>query len=454
MKSLLKFAASLFAAHPLNPLDRELLDFSEGKAWTVGDAHHGTLLLGSPGKGKSVASRTLLYGFFKRGYGGLVNVVKPSLTADVLAIAEATGRTRDVIVLRPGGAHRINPFGAVPGPSDAAAMIGEVCDAQSCAAGGSGIENAGEWRGQRDMLLTHLCVVCEHLHGTVDSAHLQELFESVPYTVAGRDDPAWRRDKVLGRLLSEVGASPPGPLAASLRFLTVTFPAYPDRTQGSIRSMVTLAFHDLTRSPLAELFSGEPTVSMDEVLNHRKILVVDVPAMSSTGGRAANAILQYAFCKSAKTLSRHTDAFLFADECQECIGRELMQSLSLFREYRISTVLITQNIAVLNARLGKAQGEELLELLSTMAFLGQGDAGTREWAARHIGKRWKTRYTDTRSDGKTSTSSTRVLEDKVHATEFADLRVGESIVSYNGKHWRAKWPKSPEGRGGTVRAVR
>ena len=442
MKPLLIAANKQLVGKPVSPLKRGLLKFSEGRVWTVGDSHLGTLVLGSPGRGKSTMSKTLQMAFLRRRFGGLVCVVKKSAGIEFIETAKIAGREKDVVTLGGKSPHKLNVFEAVPHPTDMAAMIGEVCDmvhaAQSQKTGGA-IDSY--WITQRDMLLHHTGILARDVFGIFDAQTLKNLVDSLPHNRAEFIDPVWRERSVLWRaVLHQEKLIPSRERAAAVAYLTIEFPALPEKTQGSVRSMVSGALHYLCQSSIAEVFGGKSTIKISEVLNHRKLLVVDMPALDSLHGKIANLLVMFCFCKGARSIDRYTDAFLMVDECQELPCRELMQSLAVLRDRRVSTVLLTQNLGTLNAGLGKQHGENLCELMETIVALGQSHADTREWICRHIGKEWKWRDTHTTSGGKRSTTRTREEVEKVSATKFAELDVGESIVSFKKDHWRAKWP--------------
>lgn len=448
MRRLLLAANRALVGKPVSPLSRPLLKFSAGHEWTVGHSHLGTFGLGSPGRGKTTMSKTLMLAFLKRGFGGLVCVVKASATADFLAAAELAGRRDEVVVLGRHSPHRFNPFEEIQNPVDVATLLGEVCDMVQASQGQSpGTTTDGYWITQRDMLLYHLCIVGAAIDSAMDAQGLKSLLSGMPQSRAEVQDPGWRERSALWRALQKLGEGTPiaKEHTAAQAFLTEEFVGFPDKTQGSIRSMVSGALHYLGMHPISEIFGGDSTVSMSEVLNHRKLLVVDLPALESLEGKIANLLVTFCFCRAAKrSIERLTDAFLLIDECQELPCKELMKSLAVFRDRRISTVLLTQNLGTLNSGLGKQNGENLCELMETIIALGQSHADTREWLTKHIGKHWKTRYSQTSSDGKRSTTSTREEVDKVSPTKFAELDVGESIVCFGKHHWRAKWPETPK----------
>ena len=132
---------------------------------------------------------------------------------------------------------------------------------------------------------------------------------------------------------------------------------------------------------------------MRDLLHAGKVCVMAMPTQGSelggvspTEGRIANAILQFCFCRAATQTARDSNVFLISDECQETVTRELVRQLSVLREFRVATVLLTQNLAVLDARFGRAAREGILSNLKTKVFLQQHHAETREWAAQQIGK--------------------------------------------------------------------
>ena len=158
--------------------------------------------------------------------------------------------------------------------------------------------------------------------------------------------------------------------------------------------------------------------------------------------------------------------FLISDECQETVTRELMRQLAVLREYRTTTVLLTQNLAVLDARVGRDAREGILGNVTTKIFLQQNHAETREWAAQQIGKAKFMRTSETThwGKGKPQHSETRQLvEDwRVAPAEFAKLKTGgtpndyivESIVLKGGAAWRARWHQTKPGKNGTVKIAK
>jgi len=172
----------------------------------------------------------------------------------------------------------------------------------------------------------------------------------------------------------------------------------------------------------------------------------------------ANAILQFAFCRAATRSERICDAFLISDECQETVSRELMKKLAVLREYRIGTVLLTQNLAVLDEKIGEQAREGLLGLMSTKIFAKQSHAATRQWATEQIGKHQidmvsRTRGSSSGGHSHSGRSTQLVWEDRVPALDFAKLRQGETVCLRGAEVWRARWHKDCPGKGGTAKII-
>ena len=242
-----------------------------------------------------------------------------------------------------------------------------------------------------------------------------------------------------------------------------------ERLQSSVAATVSGVVEYLRRQPLAGLFSGVSTFTMHDLLHAGKICVVGMPTQGSRAlgispveGKIANAILQFCFCRAATQAQRESNVFLISDECQETVTRELMRQLAVLREYRTTTVLLTQNLAVLDARVGREAREGILGDIKTKVFLQQNHAETREWAAQQIGKAKFMRKSETTTwgKGKPQHSETRQLVDDYRAApaEFAKLKTGgpqnnyvvESIVLKGGAAWRSRWHQLKPGKNGTV----
>lgn len=455
MNPVFRFLERIFIGREPNSLDLPLLAFTKGRTLCRRDFHKGLLVLGSPDSGKTTLARTLYRSLLRDEQGGLVLCVKAAQVEEFLHLCAREGRGQDCLVIAPGNGHRFNPLEAETDINEAAAFLGELAEVLSERTSGTG-DDAAFWRTQLEIILRNLFKLCWLQHGRLDLVEAARLFESRANSSGQFADPVWRSGSALAKAI-ELAKDAQDDVEARLAadYFKHDFPAHGDRLQGSLAATVSGVFDALRRPPLCTVFSGKSTFSMEQVLNAGKICIVGMPVLDGISGRLANAILQFAFCRAATRRVRQGDAFLVSDECQETVSRELMKKLAVLREYRVGTVLLTQNLAVLDEKIGEKAREGLLGLLSTKIFAKQTHAATRQWATEQIGKhqiKMVTRSHGSSSGGNTHSgrSSQLAWEDRVPPLEFVKLPQGETICLKGADFWRARWHRENPGHGGTV----
>lgn len=443
-----------------SPAVEPLLCFSKGQTLSRNDLTESVLVVASINKGKTTLLRTPLRAMLRDGFGGLIPVVKGSLIPSVVEFARAEGRERDVVVLGPQAKHVFNPLEHETRPAEAAALLAELSEVLAGRARDG--TNEAFWREQLAIILRHLFTLCQVACGRLDLLVAAELFDARASTLAEAADPVWRASSAMARAMDKVNRQTARPeVLDAVSYFARSFPTHGDRLQGSLAATVGGVFDHLRRSPLREIFTGRSTFSMEDLFERGKICVVGLPVLDSAAGRVANALMQFCFSRAAVRRSRDHYSFLVLDECQELATRELMEKLAVLREFKVATILLTQNLAVLDERIGETAREGLCGLMGTKIFGPQGHAATRQWAAEQIGKcktlvRTTTKGGSSNHHGSGSNYSTSVHEQwdyRVPPICFAGLRVGQTIVLRDGRVWRARWHRDKPGRWGTVRIV-
>ena len=460
MNRMLSAFERLFIGREMHPSNQPLIDFRNGETLSRNALTESVLVMASINKGKTTLLRTPLRAMLRDGFGGLIPVVKGSLVPDVISFARAEGRERDVLVLGPQLDRVFNPLEHETRPDEAASLLAELSDVLAGRAR-DGV-NEAFWREQLAIILRHLFVLCRIACGRLDLLVAAELFDARANTLAEVSDPVWRSSSAMARALDGAEAGDASrEVRDAVNYFTRTFPTHGDRLQGSLAATVSGVFDHLRRSPLRELFTGRSTFSMEDLFERGKICVVGLPVLDSAAGRIANALLQFCFCRSAVRRPREHYSFLVLDECQELATRELMEKLAVLREFKVATVLLTQNLAVLDERIGETAREGLCGLMGTKIFGPQGHAATRQWAAEQIGKcktvvqtRTKGYSSSERGGGSNHSNSEHEHWDyRVPPIRFARLPIGQTIVLRDGRVWRSRWHKSVPGRWGTARIV-
>ncbi|MBI2516001.1 MAG: type IV secretory system conjugative DNA transfer family protein [Opitutae bacterium] len=441
-----------------DPADMPVLGFGDGLTVTRRQLTESVLVLASVGTGKTTLSRTLSRAMLRDRFGGLVLCVKQSQVGDFARTCALESRECDLIVLGPGRNQVFNPLAAETSSSEAAALVSELAEvlAERVKEGG---ENDAFWRAQLGIILRNLFTLCRLVSGRHDLLRAAELFDGRANTLAELSDPVWQQRSPMAAALAAAQYHSADPdVRLAVEYFTRAYPTHGDRLQGSLAATVAGVFDHLRRSPLQELFTGESTFAMDDLLDHGKICVVGLPALDSTEGRIANAVMQFCFCRAATRRPRRHYSFLLADECQETVSRELMRKLAVLREFKVASVMLTQNLAVLDDRIGETAREGFCGLLGLKIFGLQGHAATRQWATEQIGKRKVPvetrstgRNTGERSRGRTTSVSTHEHWDyRVPPSRFAELKTGESICLRQSRVWLARWHQHHPGTAGTV----
>jgi type IV secretory pathway TraG/TraD family ATPase VirD4 len=438
-----------------DPADERVMDFRNGEVLSRRDLTESVLVMASVNKGKTTLLRTPARAMLRDGFGGLVLVVKGSLVDNFTEFARAEGRESDLVVLRPGGGHGFNPLENETDPAEAAALLAELSDA--LAEKRRDGMNESFWREQLAIILRNVLTICQAAHGRMDLLLAAELFDGRATSLSEVVDPVWRESSALARAMAAVRNAEDPQVADAVLYFSKTFPTLGDRLQGSLVATVSTVFDHLRRPPLRGLFTGKSTFSMDDLLEQSKVCIVALPVLDSAAGRVANALMQFCFCWEAVRRPREHYSFLIADECQEFVTRELMGKLAVLREFKVASILLTQNLAVLDERIGESAREGLCGLLGTKIFGPQGHAATRQWAAEQIGKRKISVQTKTngrsRGEKSSSVSESEQWDYRVPPIRFAELGVGQTIVLRDGRVWRARWHLNKPGRRGTVKIV-
>lgn len=293
----------------------------------------------------------------------------------------------------------------------------------------------------------------------MDVILVNDLFSGRANTAAELSDPTWQQTSPMHRAMETALRSSGCEGWDAVTYFRKTYVNHGDRLQGSLAATVSVVFDHLCRAPLRDLFTGVSTFTMNGLLDDGKICLVAMPVLDSTAGRVANALLQFCFCREAVRRSRPYYSFLILDECQELVTTELMAKMAVLREFKVAVLLLTQNLSVLDERIGETAREGLCGLMGTQIFGPQTHAATRQWASEQFGKRKfesKSATLSSSSHERGSSRSETVTEQwdyRVPPHRLAGLEVGETLILRNDQIWSVRWHLTHPGRGGTVEII-
>jgi len=303
MNVLFRALESVVIGRDQNPIDIPLVKHRHGHVLSRRDFHKGIAVLGSPDSGKTTLARTLYRALLRDQQGGLVLCVKAGQVEEFRDLCALEQRGQDCLVIAQGNGHRFNPLENETDISEAAAFVGELAEVLSDRTETSGAESAF-WRAQLDIILRNLFKLSWLVHKRLDLVDAAILFDGRACSKGEIADPTWRSSSPMAKALEVAKSARSDPESRlAVEYFENAFPALGDRLQGSLAATVAGVFDALRRPPLCDIFSGESTFSMHQILNAGKICVVGMPVLDGIAGRLANAILQFAFCRAATRAS-------------------------------------------------------------------------------------------------------------------------------------------------------
>jgi hypothetical protein len=287
--------------------------------WRIKDACEGTIIFGGTGSGKTSGSgRALARSFLSAGFGGLVLCAKPEEPALWRAYAAETGRGSDLVMFGAGEHWSFNFMNYESLRSGAGAGLTEnlVTLFMEVASIGSGDARASGgnpfWERAMRSLIRN-CVDLLVMAGEAVSLHAMfDVVRSAPADPASAASPAWKLKSGCWRRLEAAGERALGtPWEVDCRevsgYWLGDFPTLGEKTRGSIVAMFSTLAEGLMRGKMRELFCQATTLSPEDVIGG-KVVVVDLPVKEwSEVGRMAAVLWKYCLQKSVERRTDNAD---------------------------------------------------------------------------------------------------------------------------------------------------
>ena len=434
------------------------------------------MIFGGTGSGKTSGSgRTLATSFLAAGFGGLVLCAKPDEPALWRGYAAETGRGSDLVMFGGGEPWSFNFMryeslrpGAGAGLTEN--LVNLFMEVSSIGSGDSHARGGDPfWERAMKSLVRNCADVLLMADEPVSLHAMFDVIRSAPTEPELITSPGWRARSECWRRL-EVARSRARGKSWEIDCREVAgywlshFPTLGDKTRGSIVAMFSTLAESLMRGKMRELFCEGCSLSPEDVLAG-KIVIVDLPVKEwSAVGRMAAVLWKYCL---QKAVERRTDnenglgrpLFLWADECHHFASRYDPLFQATARSSRVASVYLTQNYPSLIAALGgesngKAVTDSLLGNLGTKIFHANSDRETNQLAADLVGKRLQSlRHFGSGASltlgGQASAGSSanrgrsEHMDYEVQPMEFSTLGKGgaanncapEALVFQNGRLW-------------------
>ena len=472
--------------HPFS-LDKSLVSVEaktkDGKIaaqWTIRHAVEGVQIFGGIGSGKTSGSgRLLALNYLKAGFGGLVLTVKPDEKEAWQSYCKLAGRSKDLIILEPGGSHCFNfleyegrnPSGKQAITENIVEVLKTVIQAGEEKDSGKG-DNAF-WEKSLDMLLFNAIDLCKLAY---DRVSVQDLYDIVLTSPRERKDLEKNKEeraasaffrafdkartRVMGRIkaweeLASIGElhqmsdaryfdeqmGTHVPTYRVLKFLDQFFMDTQIKLNDKTRSIIEFMFlgflYRLLREPIYSLFCrGTSTVTPEDCWQG-KIILLNLPVkVYHKVGRDCQILFKYIWQRAMekRLVEEQTrPVFLWADEAQNFLHEHDAAYQATARSSRIATVYISQNLPNYYASMSGISSDNrvksFLGTLGTKIFHANADIETNEYASALIGEVEAEKHGDTISMGKEfsqSFSRHSELKRQVRPEEFARLKTGGS----------------------------
>jgi len=453
--------------------------------WTVRHAVEGVQIFGGIGSGKTSGSgRAVAFKFLEAGFGGLVLTAKldeKDLWEEYCAL---TGRTKDLLIIEPGGPHHFNflDYEATSGAQSLTTNVVQVLKTVIRAAQeqASGRGDDAFWENALDMLLVNVIDLCQLAYGTLSVQELYDIAQTIPRRPESGygTEPVWEADAPFSRafmtakqrvdkqvaawkadlrqrlpeeeyealehdrLRYQTELAKASPEAAQLKrlyaFFLTTFASLSDKTRSSIEMMLAgFLFHLLREPAYSLLCHGTSTVTPEDSLQG-KILLLNLPVKEyHKVGRDCQILFKYIWQRAMEKRNAKANprpVFLWADEAQNFLHEHDAVYQATARSSKIATVYISQNLPNYYASMGGHGSEyrvkSFLGTLNTKIFHANADIETNQYASALIGQIEADKVGESVQIGAQfgrSLSRSEELRQQVRPEVFAGLKTGGTV---------------------------
>jgi hypothetical protein len=390
------------------PRTFELLRWTPLDQWTLDQATLGVLITGATGSGKSSGPfKTIIKSFLRAGFGGMFLVAKPDATAEYLQFARDEHRERDVIVFNPDTSnHRFNFLTYEAQQSGTSKAIVEnivllLMQAAEIASRKHVNMQDPFFESAMKALLRHCLFVVITASGSVDLGLVLEIVQTLPQSLNDIEEPERLRSmQLLAEAERRAAPDRKHEIGMARRYFTWEWPTLGDRTRSSIAITLSVLLDAFLRYPLREMFLSELSVSPDQILAG-KIVIVDVPVKTfDLIAKISGVVWKYALQRAIERRPELTNGrpiekirpiFVAADECQFWATSTDAHFQMTARSSRGISVYCTQSLPNFYSEMGgdgtaKARVDSLLANLQTRIACQSLDFSTNHWYSESVGK--------------------------------------------------------------------
>jgi len=380
------------------PLSTELLRLTPFDGWTLEQACLGTLITGGTGGGKSSGPfQYVIRSFLRAGFAGLFLCAKPGDAEKYEELAGLEGRAADVIKFGI-GTHSFNflSYEATRGGEGQAVIHNLVLMIMQAAEISARSQKQDFFEQAMTQLLSHCLEVVTTATGGVDLGLVNKLIQTLPQSLTQAEDPEqFYSMHILADAERRATPERQHDIALARDYFLFHWPGLASETRSSISITLQVLLDSFLRYPLHDLLSSGTTVTPDDVLAG-KILIVDVDEkkwklVSKITGVIWKFSLQRAIERRVQS-NQLRPIFIAADEAQFWASSNDQAFQTTARSARGLSVYATQNLHNFYTELGASDNNSHSRVKSLLGnlqnrFGGQNlDEDTNHWYAETLSK--------------------------------------------------------------------
>lgn len=372
-----------------------LWQFSPDDPFTTANAFEHLLAFGGSGSGKTSTLMHLMRQMFLHGWGMLFLPSKGSDVHDVVRLARETGRSGDLVIVRPGSPHAFDfltheievPGGGIGNANSLLTQLMEVITRTNSKSGHDPF-----W-GLAAARLTQAAMVIIHwATGQASVVSIYRFITSLPHSLEMLATPEWQASycaRMLFAAKQKPGWDQDVDLELATEFILRELPRMGERTLGSVLMNAHATISHFISADIRSLVSG-PTKAKPEMAFDGKIVIVDTPPLVfGERGRALQLIWKLSFARASTRRvigPGSLPACLWQDEyALHAVPSVDTMLQAVARSHWISVIAAIQNFPLLEKSMeSKEEALALLGNFATIMWFANNCSSTNELASQML----------------------------------------------------------------------
>jgi hypothetical protein len=391
--------------------DMELLRLNGRDRLLLKHMFDGTIITGAKGSAKTSGSGAHLHAsLLEAQCGGVVVCPKPTDFKSYMDLIRQRGREQDVILMRPTADWSETPINSInildaeqklfgrgkANVSNVVALLMKVCDLIQRQNGQGSSTNESFFRSYSEKIIKAGLSVQSIISNRFDLKLLLKFVNSLPNTLPETESDHLYAVAQVQEAAAKLGENPPYEFTGLVfDFVMREWPLSPVQGRASGALTVQVMLNTLLSHPLRQMFFEETTFSLDRVLNHSGILLLDMDVHTYAQGGIAGMLLKDIVSRASQarpelsTLESQfiQPVYLLYDEYPEYAIDADEKHARTGRSARLVPIFIAQTTTSLKAQFqDKDKAQNLLDLAGCRWAHNNGSFDTNEWMAKTIGQ--------------------------------------------------------------------